>query len=202
MIKYESNTQRERFIKQGGASLWWTYTLSSVLHSQPKGNISSFVGFERIDLEPLKVNFKNIGCMFSQAPNNPQNSVHFHSLKAGATVGNEWPLCSSWPTPSQAQFPGLELSPGFLYLREGCHPVPTAADAGFWVFHLDTCWKLAPPPPHWVRRSCGATTAAAAPTSSAQPHVGLKSEAEKKSMKIDFIREWWIYVFNLSLKWL
>lgn len=46
-------------------------SLSAGCVIKPKGNISSFVGFERINLEPLKVNFKTIGSMFSQTPNDP-----------------------------------------------------------------------------------------------------------------------------------
>lgn len=178
MIKYESNTQRERFIKQGGASLWWTYTLSSVLHSagcviKPEGNISSFVGFERIDLESLKVNFKN---MFCQAPNNPQNCIHFHSLRAGGTRG-KGDDCAA-PEQHLAKLPGWDLS--WLPLGDAT------------LSKLLLALILAVSPGHLLRTCsslslchCGTTTAAA-PTASAQLHMGLVFAAEKKSMKIDF----------------
>lgn len=194
MIKYESNTQRERFIKQGGASLWWTYTLSSVLHSagcviKPKGNSSSFVGFERIYLEPLKVNFKNIDSMFSQAPNNPQNSVHLHNLKAGDALGKEWPSCSSWPTQSQAEFPGWLVSVSWLPLPGGgSHPVQTAADTDSGCFTWTLAEKLIHPLIVSVR-------AVEPPLLLLHPQLqpshlwGWCLKQKKKSIKIDFIHE-------------
>lgn len=131
--------------------------------------------------------------MFSQASNNPQNSLHLHSLKAEDTLGEEWALCSSWPAHSQAEFPGWLVS---VCLSVSCLPLPGGGMSThpnccwhwFWVFHLDIWWKLACPP-HCVSQSCGTTTASAAPTASVQPLMGLRVEAEKKSRKIDLIHE-------------
>lgn len=99
-------------------------SLSAGCVIKPKGNISSFVGFERMGLEPLKVNFKNICSVFSQAPNIPQNPVHFHSLGIAEGV-----TMVQLPTnTSPAELPGWGLSLGFLCTLGGCHPVQTAAD--------------------------------------------------------------------------
>lgn len=170
-------------------------SLSAGCVIKPKGNISSFFGFERIGLEPLKVNFKNIGPMFSQAPNNPQNSVHLPSLKAGDTRGKEWPLCSSWPTQAQqssqaglcllassACWGDVTLSKLLLTPILGVSP--------------GNCWKLAPPP-HYARRSCGAHHS----FSSATYGAGIWS---RKKVHENWFPTWkrWNYILNLSLKYL
>lgn len=161
-------------------------SLSAGCVIKPKGNISSFVGFERMGLEPLKVNFKNICSVFSQAPNIPQNPVHFHSL--GIAEGrSDHGAAPDQHKPSRA--PRLGFVSWLSLHVGGMSPCPNCCwHWYFWVFHLETCWKRAPPP-HCVRRSCGTTPASAAPTASAQPRMGLVFEAEEMSMKINFPHE-------------
>lgn len=139
--------------------------------------------------------------MFSQAPNNPQDCIHFHSLKT-VVFRKEWPPCSSWPTCSQAWFPSWGLSPGFLYLVEGwplSKLLPTFIMGVSPGHLLQTCSSPILSQKELGNRQHLCPANCTHRFSSTTCGLTFETDGEKKSIKINFIHEnYRIPVFSLS----